>query len=120
LDVTKAGGDAFQEFDYTTGATLGETNALTIQVPENQKLEPAYDADFRTCSFGGSGTFSGGVAFCGYGIQAEDLQYDDFAGVDLKGKVAVVLRRNPRQGDTHADPHTGFGMYADLRTKLNN
>ncbi|MDA0832632.1 MAG: M20/M25/M40 family metallo-hydrolase [Planctomycetota bacterium] len=120
LDVTKAGGDAFQEFDYTTGATLGETNTLTIGLPEDHKLEPVYGDDFRTCSFGGSGSFSGQVAFCGYGIQAEDLQYDDFAGIDLTGKVAIIMRRNPRQDDKHSDPHTGFGIYADLRSKLNN
>ncbi|MEX1232090.1 MAG: M20/M25/M40 family metallo-hydrolase [Planctomycetaceae bacterium] len=120
LDVSKADGDAFQEFDYTTGATLGGTNTLAISLPEEKKLEPSYDAGFRTCSFGGSGSFSGGAAFCGYGIQAEDLQYDDFAGVDLKGKIAIILRRNPRQSDTHSDPHTGFGLYADLRSKMNN
>ncbi|MFN0199171.1 MAG: M20/M25/M40 family metallo-hydrolase, partial [Planctomycetaceae bacterium] len=61
-----------------------------------------------------------GIAFSGYGIQAEDLQYDDFAGIDLKGKIAVIMRRNPRQDDAHSDPHTGFARYADLRSKMNS
>ncbi|MFN0198168.1 MAG: aminopeptidase, partial [Planctomycetaceae bacterium] len=61
LNITPAGGDPFQEFTITTGAELGEPNSLTFIGPADAKLTPQIDVDFRTCSFGGNGAFSGGI-----------------------------------------------------------
>jgi len=36
-----------------------------------------------------------GVVFGGYGITAPDQQYDDYAGIDVKGKVVLILRGAP-------------------------
>ncbi|MBW3131001.1 M28 family peptidase [Hymenobacter profundi] len=36
------------------------------------------------------------LAFAGYGISAPELGYDDYAGLDVKGKVVVVVRGAPR------------------------
>jgi len=39
-----------------------------------------------------------GLAFVGYGISAEDeLNFDEYGGTDVKGKVVVMLRREPQQ-----------------------
>jgi Zn-dependent M28 family amino/carboxypeptidase len=35
------------------------------------------------------------LVFVGYGIQAPEYQWDDFKGVDLKGKVLVVMNNDP-------------------------
>ena len=35
------------------------------------------------------------AAFVGYGLTVPEVGYDDFAGVDLKGRVAVFLRGGP-------------------------
>jgi len=35
------------------------------------------------------------LVFVGYGVSAPERQWDDFKGVDLKGKVAVVLVNDP-------------------------
>lgn len=39
------------------------------------------------------------LVFCGYGIVAPEYNWDDYAGLDMKGKTAVVLVNDP-----------GFGM----------
>jgi Zn-dependent M28 family amino/carboxypeptidase len=39
------------------------------------------------------------VVFAGYGIRAQALGYDDFAGLDCKGKVVVAFRHEPRERD---------------------
>ena len=36
-----------------------------------------------------------GVVFVGYGIEAPEYQWDDFKGVDVKGKVLVMLNNDP-------------------------
>jgi Zn-dependent M28 family amino/carboxypeptidase len=35
------------------------------------------------------------VVFIGYGIEAPEYQWDDFKGVDVKGKVVVMLNNDP-------------------------
>jgi len=35
------------------------------------------------------------LVFCGYGVKAPERQWDDFKGVDLRGKVMVVLINDP-------------------------
>ena len=35
------------------------------------------------------------MVFAGYGITAPELKYDDFARLDMKGKIAVVLSKFP-------------------------
>ena len=35
------------------------------------------------------------LVFCGYGVKAPELGWDDFKGVDLHGKIAVVLINDP-------------------------
>ena len=42
---------------------------------------------------------SGGVVFVGYGVVSAELQRDELAGLDLKGKVVVVLGGQPRNVD---------------------
>ncbi len=36
------------------------------------------------------------LAFAGFGISAPELGYDDYAGLDVKGKVVVIVRGAPR------------------------
>ncbi|MCU1242098.1 MAG: hypothetical protein JWO71_2824 [Candidatus Acidoferrum typicum] len=43
-----------------------------------------------------SEAFEGPVVFVGYGIKAPEYGYDDFAGVNLHGKIALVLPREPQ------------------------
>ena len=50
------------------------------------------------------------IVFAGYGITAKDdalkLDYDDYAGIDVKGKAVLLIRREPQQADD-ASPFDG-------------
>ena len=39
------------------------------------------------------------IVFAGYGVQAPELQWDDFEGMDVKGKTLVVLVNDPQVVD---------------------
>src|SRR3954468_12123603 len=39
------------------------------------------------------------IVFVGYGIHAPEYQWDDYAGVDIKGKVAMVIVNEPPSED---------------------
>ena len=35
------------------------------------------------------------MVFAGYGVTADEYQYDDYASIDVKDKIVVVLRYEP-------------------------
>jgi hypothetical protein len=132
LDVTRVNGGAFQNFKMTTTAILGAPNTLKFVGPDGKAVELKMDVDFVPCSFGGGGKISGDLVFAGYGLDDAEQKYQDFKGVDVKGKVVIVMRRNPRQEEEPTDafgngpaPGPGprrrpGGRFGDLRTKLSN
>jgi len=40
------------------------------------------------------------VVFVGYGVSAPEQGYDDYAGMDVQGKIVVVMRGAPKADDT--------------------
>jgi aminopeptidase YwaD len=102
----------FQHFSFIAAVHPGPANALAFDLPSS-RLVAKPDAQFRPLSFSASATASGEVVFAGYGIHAPDLGYDDYAGLDVKGKIVLVLRFSP-EGD---DPDSRFQPYMPLRRK---
>lgn len=54
-------------------------------------------ADFESAS----STLSAPLVFAGFGIEAPELQHDDFANIDVKGRIAVVLSGAPARFPDH-------------------
>jgi len=80
----------FQAFDYTAKSSPGSECALTV-AGKSLKL----DQDFRPLMRTGQGSFEGLVAFVGYGIINKTRDYDDYAGIDVKGKIVLAMRFEP-------------------------
>ncbi|MBI5759019.1 MAG: M20/M25/M40 family metallo-hydrolase [Planctomycetales bacterium] len=118
LGVTAINGDAFQKFQMPVASILKEPNTLELRGPNGKKLELKLHTDFEPQSFGGSGKMDAELVFCGYGIETNDKAFDEFAGLDLKGKIAILMRRTPRQND-QATQHS-MARQADLRAKVSN
>lgn len=53
--------------------------------------------DFAPFFFSSAGTVNADVVFAGYGITAPDLGHDDYEGLDVKGKLVLVLRHTPQE-----------------------
>ncbi len=53
--------------------------------------------DWLPCCFSAAGDVRARVVFVGYGITAPEWGYDDYAGVDVRGKVALALAHEPRE-----------------------
>lgn len=68
-----------------------------------------------------SGTAEGSLVFAGYGISAPGLNYDDYAGLNVAGKVVIVLRHMPREQDSSSIfKKPGNQKYANLDYKMEN
>ncbi len=86
-----------QYFDVTAQPRLAGENRFAWTNGQEHKLTP--DTDFRPMSFSANGTFSGKVVFAGYGITAPEYDYDDYKGVDARGKFVLVFRHEPQEFD---------------------
>ncbi|HYL79460.1 MAG TPA: M28 family peptidase [Candidatus Acidoferrum sp.] len=114
------GGSYFQAFDVVTGIHLGEQNRLHLQGAAGGR-DYQVSQDFTPFSFSDSGRVQGEVAFVGYGITAPDLRYDDYAGVDVAGRIVLVLSGDPRERDTSSPFRRPEAYrYTEVRYKVLN
>lgn len=64
--------------------------------------------DFVLRGFTGSNKFNLPVVFCGYGISRPDLHYDDYAGINVKNKIVMVFKQNPKWKNDDKDWGTNY------------
>jgi hypothetical protein len=92
------GGSYYQRFRVTTSARQGKANQFAYRDGQRQaSLRPG--VEFRPLSLSADGKVSGQLVFAGYGITAPEYDYDDYAGLDVKGKLVLVLRHEPQEFD---------------------
>jgi hypothetical protein len=61
------------------------------------------------------------LVFAGYGITAPGVSYDDYRGIDARGKIVVVFEHEPQENDPHSRFNgTGNTRYATNRVKAMN
>jgi hypothetical protein len=85
-----------QPFSVTTNAKLGSKNRFADTISKS-KMRPG--EDFQPLNFSSSGKYSGEVVFAGYGITAKEYNYDDYEGLDVSGKIVLLLRYEPQEYD---------------------
>jgi hypothetical protein len=112
-----------QEFPVTRGIKpVGFKASLTPNPAPGQPAVSqtvALDQDCRLAPFCGSGEVAAApLVFAGYGISAPELGWDDYAGLDAKGAVAVIVRGEPQEKDKDSK-FSGDqpSVYSDLRRK---
>lgn len=105
LDVKPAGENngwtqtvRLRKATIVNNASLSLTNSTdTLAVGKNISILP--NPQFADISVEGS------LAFAGYGISEPKLGYDDYAGIDVKGKIVVIVRGSPDQFSSSVSAH---------------
>ena len=119
LGLQPAGTRGFlQPFTVVTGARLKKDNSLAIKSSANT-TSLTLNRDYVPFSFSSSGSASAPMVFVGYGATAPEFQYDDYAGVDVKDKVVVVMRYEPDSFAEKSGRH-GLTQHAQFITKAIN
>ena len=87
---------------------------------EEQKVSLELGKGFQALQVGGEGKIDDvEVVFVGYGIDAEDENYQEYNDVDVDGKVVVLLRMEPQQKDEESVfKGTRNSKYAYVSAKL--
>lgn len=85
-------GNGFQHFRVTDQIISGPNNRLEIN-----GLQLIPEKDFAPFAFSQNAGFSGKIVFVGYGFSINDdsLKWNDYAGMDVKGKIVLMLRADP-------------------------
>jgi hypothetical protein len=105
-------GKWYQEFPFTERVELTKNNSVDLTLNgKNRNL--GVEKDFITAPFSGKAKANGEIVFAGYGISAPKLNYDDYANLDVKGKIVLVMVNNPE----HDSSRTEFDRYSSKRTK---
>lgn len=102
--------NGYQKFDVVTGCSLGTGNILQINT-DTLKLEK----DYIPLSFTANAACEGNVVFIGYGFEIEtnNLNWNDYAMVDVEDKWVMVLRDDPEPDNMDSD----FIVFANDRAK---
>ena len=87
--------------------SLVDRARMTVAVAGKER-ELEAGKDFLPMLYSDSGKAAGPAVFAGWGISAPELGYDDYAGVDVRGKFVVCFRGVPCPDDKrfqHHDEH---------------
>ncbi len=98
LGLEPAGdGSSFdQRFDMMWFSLGKGENSLTVDGAGGPR---PFGQGWYPLNFSPTATASGEVVFAGFGIDEPHLAYDDFKGVDLHGKIVLVMDREPGVDD---------------------
>lgn len=106
------GNGYLQPFDFIAGVRYGEGSSLKAQVDSNT-LEFRLGEDYHPLNFSSSSAVSGELVLAGYGISASSIGYDDYAKIDVKDKIVMVLPFSPEGTNLQGR----FGQFLAIRRK---
>lgn len=109
LKTVGDGGSYFQTFPMSESAIDRAQTRLRATVTAKSGGTTARNyvlgSDFTLARQGGTDVdVTASLVFAGYGIDAPEYGYNDYAGLDVAGKIVLVLSREPQA----ADPQSRF------------
>ena len=102
-------GSWFQSFELQVGLTVGKDNRLIIERQGRRVSLTLGDSYYPLAApisenAGAPSTTLDDLAvvFAGYGLAVPTLGYDDYAGVDVANKVALIFSHEPQERDANS------------------
>ncbi|MFM7773752.1 MAG: M28 family peptidase, partial [Candidatus Kapaibacterium sp.] len=116
-----------QRFTVPSGVELKGENAVSFGVIVPKPFVPVAElkpmkigwktgVDYTPLGFSAGGSVSASLTFVGFGITDKTKNIDDYAGVDVKGRVVIVLTGDP----TNYNPHAAFKGTSGMRGRAIN
>lgn len=100
LEPAGDAGTFFQRFELVSGLSIQPGNAVTLKTARRSlSLQIGRDYELLSTSPSQSSQPALAVVFAGYGISAQALGYDDYAGLDADGKAVLVFTHEPQEND---------------------
>jgi hypothetical protein len=96
---------------------------LTMNIPVKDgviKKPYKYEEEFIPGGTTASGEVTAEVIYVGYGVTAPELGYDDYAGVDVKGKIVLMDPEVPMAASDTSEVFKKWRPYSFHQFKLEN
>jgi aminopeptidase YwaD len=102
-------GDGFQRYKVTKKVVAGKSSSLSVK-----SVNYTLDKDFMPLAFSSDSQLESAVVFVGYGfkINGDSIKWNDYDGVDVKGKWVMILRGDP-EPDNNKSPYIAFSADRD-------
>jgi hypothetical protein len=102
-------GDGLQRFKVTKRVVPGQSNALSVN-----SVNYSAEKDFMPFSFSSNSELESEAIFAGYGfnLNSDSLKWDDYKGIDVKGKWVMILRGDP-ENENNNSPYMSFSADRD-------
>jgi Zn-dependent M28 family amino/carboxypeptidase len=94
-------GTYFQKVPFIAVHTDVDKTSFTFVPASGAPIDLKYGEDYLTKNQTGaaSADLDAPIVFVGYGIDAPEYQWNDYAGIDVKGKILLVIVNEPPSND---------------------
>lgn len=100
---------------------LGEVNFLKIKGKDGVEKSFEIKKEYMPYEMTANKGTGGEIVFTGYGITAPEYGYDDYANIDVKGKIVFVMKRGPQQNNPESPFHVAKDPnYNQIGEKVRN
>ena len=118
--LTPAAGSSYLQAFPLVAYEPDRTRTAVLVVRGGQRTELRFGNDFRG-GYWRELSIAAPLIFAGYGITAPEYGYDDYAAIDVRGKVVLVFDHEPQETDPHSVFNgTGHTRHATSHEKLEN
>jgi hypothetical protein len=102
-------GDGLQRYKVTKRVVPGKSNSLSVN-----GIKYTLDKEFMPLAFSSNSGMESEAVFAGYGfnINNDSLKWNDYNGIDVKGKWVVILRGDP-EAENNKSPFISFSADRD-------
>jgi len=99
-------GSYFQEVTFKDWKNFEQPIRLEIRSPEHRVYFAGRNRDFIPAARTGSGTVTSQPVFAGFGIIADEQNWNDYENIDAKGKIVLLIPEIPDSVLKPAAPDT--------------
>lgn len=99
----------FEPFELVAGLTVGNGNSLVIS-DKKQSVKftlgtsyyPLSTVPNESAAVPSDRVEKLPIVFAGYGLSAPDVRYDDYEGIDVRGKAVLIFSHEPQETDANS------------------
>ncbi len=120
IGLEPGNGDSYLQAVSLSRMVAGPGQTLTISSPGGSLVLAEGDFAARVAGHESLVSFDASeIVLVGFGVQAPEFEWDDYAGVDVAGKVVLMFRNDPgfATGDTTLFNGKGYSRHGGYRRK---
>ncbi|MFC1728919.1 M20/M25/M40 family metallo-hydrolase [candidate division KSB1 bacterium] len=96
LQPGAGGGQWFQQVPFRNWHNFEQPIRLVMTSPDRREFFAGRNGDYQPVRGSGSGTVRGELVFAGYGLVSGRNNWNDYSGLDVRGKIVLIIPDAPK------------------------